>query len=188
MAITTNESGVLYELDTIPVNESGVLYNLDTVTANEDGVLYEIFSDSAYVLPEFTSQGVMNSSSSINSVTLSGNTYTIDCNGSTWFDFNVTAPTKISVAITDYYHHDSTGYHDVSLRQYNESTGKYTTLDSAFEGYRQTGYNQYTKTSTTINLTLEEGVYRLLTSFVGKIVDSVYYLIAGTFTVTFEEV
>lgn len=44
MPITTNEGGVLYELDAVTANEGGALYELDTVTANENGVLYEIFS------------------------------------------------------------------------------------------------------------------------------------------------
>lgn len=44
MPITVNESGVLYELDTVTANEGGVLYELDTVHANEGGTLFEIFS------------------------------------------------------------------------------------------------------------------------------------------------
>lgn len=44
MAITANEGGVLYELDSITANEGGVLYELDSVIANEGGTLYEIYS------------------------------------------------------------------------------------------------------------------------------------------------
>lgn len=44
MPITTNEGGVLYELDAVTANEGGALYELDTVTANENGVLYEIYN------------------------------------------------------------------------------------------------------------------------------------------------
>lgn len=44
MPITTNEGGVLYELDTVTANEGGTLYELDTVHSNEGGVLYEIYS------------------------------------------------------------------------------------------------------------------------------------------------
>lgn len=44
MPITTNEGGVMYELDTVTANEGGTLYELDTVHSNEGGVLYEIYS------------------------------------------------------------------------------------------------------------------------------------------------
>lgn len=42
MPITSNEGGVLYELESVNANENGVLFNLDSVHANEGGVLYEI--------------------------------------------------------------------------------------------------------------------------------------------------
>lgn len=42
MPITVNESGTLYELDTVTTNENGTLYDSDTVYANEGGTLYEI--------------------------------------------------------------------------------------------------------------------------------------------------
>lgn len=44
MPITTNEGGVLYELDTVTANEGGTLYELDTVHSNESGTLFEIHS------------------------------------------------------------------------------------------------------------------------------------------------
>lgn len=52
MPITSNEGGVLYELESVNANENGVLFDLDSVHANEGGVLYEIYS-AKHELSEF---------------------------------------------------------------------------------------------------------------------------------------
>lgn len=44
MPITSNEGGVLYELESVNANENGVLFDLDSVHANEGGAIYEIHS------------------------------------------------------------------------------------------------------------------------------------------------
>lgn len=44
MPISSNEGGVLYELEIVNANENGVIFELDSVHANEGGTLYEIHS------------------------------------------------------------------------------------------------------------------------------------------------
>lgn len=52
MSISSNEGGVLYELESVNANENGVIFDLDSVHANEGGVLYEIHS-AKHELSEF---------------------------------------------------------------------------------------------------------------------------------------
>ena len=52
MPISSNEGGVLYELEIVNTNENGVMFELDSVHANEGGVLYEIYS-TKHELSEF---------------------------------------------------------------------------------------------------------------------------------------
>lgn len=106
MPITTNEGGVLYELDTITENDGGTLYELDTIHENDEGILYEIHSAIPKSLSwsPTTYLSITNNGLSIDQLQESAKTTT---RISSSFRFNGTLTVTASLGTT-YYAADST--------------------------------------------------------------------------------
>lgn len=124
MPITTNNGGVLHELETVTTNVGGVLRELDTVHANEGGVLREIHSAASFpdsLTWRYTSTDQYSPNVSNNGLTVSNTRSVSACNHVTSSTFVIKGTIKITVnfSFENRYSSGSGGFGIV-----NESTGE----------------------------------------------------------------
>lgn len=176
MPISSNEGGVLYELEIVNANENGVIFELDSVHANEGGVLYEIFS--AWAMPASPTWKYfdiyMPSSSgppskvgtSSGTVTISETTWTMTLlKGMAVANFTLSSKTKITITITKSVTGNNQWRNEVQIGSGHTTSSSYTLEGGAYANSyaKNTSGTSYTTSKVlTKEYTLDKGDYHIV--------------------------